>query len=351
MATLYENLQGGTITDNPLSSGATTINSSAFQYLPTLTGGDVMYITLDPAGVNGAPEIVKITAHSAAATSVTVVRAQQDTTARAHPVSSQWIHGLTEADVDEFLKSVATANIVDAAVTASKLASDSVTTAKIVDANVTAAKLASDSVTTAKILNANVTTAKLDDAAVTEAKIATGAVTNTKFGTGAVSTDKIAADAVTGAKIADDTIDSEHYVAGSIDAEHLAADSVTTVKILDANVTTDKLTSGSVTTAKLANNAVTTAKLDTGISGQLSGLPSVIQFGQISPTADGSGNAVYTFPTAFSGTPTVVATARSTTNGVVSIMGISSTQVTFRMSINDSTVTSAQIFLNYVAML
>lgn len=100
MATLYENLQGGTITDNPLTSGATTINSSAFQYLPTVSGSDIMYITLDPDGSAGAPEIVKITAHTAAATSVTVARAQQDTTARSHVTGTEWIHGLTEDDVD-----------------------------------------------------------------------------------------------------------------------------------------------------------------------------------------------------------------------------------------------------------
>jgi len=56
---------------------------------------------------------------------------------------------------------VTTAKILDANVTAAKLASDAVTTAKILDANVTAAKIASDAVTTAKILDANVTAAKL----------------------------------------------------------------------------------------------------------------------------------------------------------------------------------------------
>ena len=54
------------------------------------------------------------------------------------------------------------------------LGSDSVTTIKILDANVTAAKLASDSVTTVKILDSNVTTAKIADGAITQAKLATG---------------------------------------------------------------------------------------------------------------------------------------------------------------------------------
>jgi hypothetical protein len=45
-------------------------------------------------------------------------------------------------------------------------------TAIVIDASITAAKLASDAVTTAKILNANVTTAKIADANVTNAKLA-----------------------------------------------------------------------------------------------------------------------------------------------------------------------------------
>jgi microcystin-dependent protein len=55
----------------------------------------------------------------------------------------------------------ASSKLIDASITAAKLATDSVTTAKIEALAVTAAKLAADSVTTAKILDANVTTAKL----------------------------------------------------------------------------------------------------------------------------------------------------------------------------------------------
>ena len=99
MATLYSNLKGGSITDAPLSNVATTINSAAFADLPAVTGSDTMWITLDPAGANGAPEIVSVTAHTAAATSVTVVRAQQSTTARSHPVSTVWAHSLTTTDI------------------------------------------------------------------------------------------------------------------------------------------------------------------------------------------------------------------------------------------------------------
>ena len=75
--------------------------------------------------------------------------------------------GVTAIGADK----VTTVKILDANVTAAKLATDSVTTIKIVDANVTAAKLATDSVTTVKIVDVNVTTAKLAATSVTAAKL------------------------------------------------------------------------------------------------------------------------------------------------------------------------------------
>lgn len=57
--------------------------------------------------------------------------------------------------------SVGTAAMINASVTADKLAANAVITAKILDANVTADKLAANAVTTSKILNDNVTNDKL----------------------------------------------------------------------------------------------------------------------------------------------------------------------------------------------
>lgn len=105
---------------------------------------------------------------------------------------------------------IATANIVDLAITSAKLGADSVITAKILDANITAAKLANDSVSTIKIVDANVTaaklasdsviTAKILDANVTEAKLASDSVSTAKIVNLAVTTGKLAANAVTPAK-------------------------------------------------------------------------------------------------------------------------------------------------------
>lgn len=95
----YQNFIGGLIEDNPLTSGATTLNSAG---LASISGGvpstDHMAIVLDPDGLFGAPEIVHITAHTAATTSCTIGRGKEGTTARAHDRDVPWIHGPTVLD-------------------------------------------------------------------------------------------------------------------------------------------------------------------------------------------------------------------------------------------------------------
>lgn len=103
MTTLFANFLAGTTTDSPLTSGATTINSSAFANLPVVTGGDVMWLVLDPDASAGAPEIVQVTAHSSSATSVTVSRAQQSTSAREHASGTVWRAVVTKSDMDTLM--------------------------------------------------------------------------------------------------------------------------------------------------------------------------------------------------------------------------------------------------------
>jgi hypothetical protein len=100
MAGIKTNFASGTTTDNPLLIGATTANSAAFASLPSVTSPQYLWLTLDPTGSAGAPEIVKVTAHTAAATSVTIARAQQSTTARQHAVTTSWVASLTKSDAD-----------------------------------------------------------------------------------------------------------------------------------------------------------------------------------------------------------------------------------------------------------
>lgn len=98
MPDVFTNLASGTLSATA-SAAATVLNSAAFANLPTIAAPNTMRLTLDPSGVAGAPEIVVVTAHTAAATSITVTR-QQETglgggAARIHNSGTVWLHGLT----------------------------------------------------------------------------------------------------------------------------------------------------------------------------------------------------------------------------------------------------------------
>lgn len=96
----HQDFLTGLIEDNPLGSGATTLNSAS---LAAIAGGvpstHHLAITLDPDGLDGAPEIVWITAHTASATSATIARGKEGTSARAHARDIPWVHSLTATDV------------------------------------------------------------------------------------------------------------------------------------------------------------------------------------------------------------------------------------------------------------
>jgi hypothetical protein len=101
MAALFANFQSGTTTTAPLLIAGTTLDSAGFANLPTIAAPDYMWLTLDPTGVAGLPEIVQVTAHAGAATTLTIVRAQQATAARQHLAATIWRHSATKSDFDE----------------------------------------------------------------------------------------------------------------------------------------------------------------------------------------------------------------------------------------------------------
>lgn len=96
-----QNFLGGLIEDNPLTSGATTLTSAALAAMVAIGSASHMPIVLDPDGVGGEPEIVWVTAHTAAATTATILRGQEGTTARAHNRDVPWSHGPTKKDGDD----------------------------------------------------------------------------------------------------------------------------------------------------------------------------------------------------------------------------------------------------------
>jgi hypothetical protein len=92
MARIRTNNVFGTTTDNPLTAGAVTMNSAGLANLGVVAGSDEALITLDPNRVNGAPEIVRVTAHTGSAASATIVRGAFGTAARSHPLGTEWEH-------------------------------------------------------------------------------------------------------------------------------------------------------------------------------------------------------------------------------------------------------------------
>lgn len=100
------NLQSGLLTADPGTSG-TTLNSGNFAFLPVVASPNTMRLVLNPDGAGGtAPELVLVTAHTAAATSLTVVRAQETAFGGgpgvAHPIDTVWRHVITRGTMLEW---------------------------------------------------------------------------------------------------------------------------------------------------------------------------------------------------------------------------------------------------------
>ena len=239
---------------------ANKVEITSEAYAELLTKQNQGYVIL----ADGSGNPYTVNQSEASATDINHAASVATTLALGHVKIGNTMEAANDGTLDLKNGAVTTAKIVDANVTADKLASNSVTTAKITDANVTADKLASNSVTTAKIADGAVTTAKIVDANVTADKLASNSVTTAKITDANVTADKLASDSVTSTKIADGAVTTAKIVDANVTADKLASNSVTTAKITDANVTADKLASNSVTTAKIADGAVTDDKLASG---------------------------------------------------------------------------------------
>ena len=81
--------------DVALATGDTTLSSPGLATLGVVAGPDVAALTIS---TGTAYEIVWVTAHAAAATTATIVRAQEGTAAQAWAVGTAWVHGPTSVD-------------------------------------------------------------------------------------------------------------------------------------------------------------------------------------------------------------------------------------------------------------
>ncbi len=90
----------GTILNNPLAIGDTSLSSAGLSSLAAVAAPDIAALVLDPGGSAGTPEVVWVTAHTAAATTATIARAKESSTARQHAVGIPWVHGATLLDYE-----------------------------------------------------------------------------------------------------------------------------------------------------------------------------------------------------------------------------------------------------------
>lgn len=97
---LRANFVDGLVENDPLTNIGTTLTSAGLVDLPAVVAPDVAAITLDPGEAYGSPEIVYVTAHVGGAASATILRAQEGTIAREHPLGTKWAHVPTAADFD-----------------------------------------------------------------------------------------------------------------------------------------------------------------------------------------------------------------------------------------------------------
>ena len=176
MARKYQNFMSGTLSVG-ISATDTTISSTGLAALTAVANPDVLYLVLDPAGINGAPEILFVIAHSGGVASATVTRGQEGTTARSHNAGVSWVAGVTAFDMGRF-------DIIEAPgwVVSTRLVDGAVTSAKLGNGSVIAGKIAGGAITPSNLFAASVVdTAALADGAVVTSKLADGAVTAVKL--------------------------------------------------------------------------------------------------------------------------------------------------------------------------
>lgn len=95
----------GTILNNPLTVGATVLNSAELAELEGVSG-DHAIVTLDPNKQFGSPEIVMITSHTPFATVAVIQRGMYGTTPRQHPLNTAWVHAAVVEDFIDVVTSV-----------------------------------------------------------------------------------------------------------------------------------------------------------------------------------------------------------------------------------------------------
>jgi hypothetical protein len=97
------NFAGGMVENDPLAISDTTLVSQGLATLPAIEDGvEYVAITLDPDGLYGDPEIVWVTEHEEFSDEATILREQENSTAREHNSDTYWVHAPTAIEWNEF---------------------------------------------------------------------------------------------------------------------------------------------------------------------------------------------------------------------------------------------------------
>src|SRR5690242_5212697 len=98
MSRLHSDFVYGTIsTTGGISASATTFDSAGLARLPVVASPDTAAVTFyDQAA--GTYEVATVTAHASGATTATITRGQEGSTARVWANGATWLHGATSQD-------------------------------------------------------------------------------------------------------------------------------------------------------------------------------------------------------------------------------------------------------------
>ncbi len=96
---LFQDFISFTVDTDPGASG-TSLSGPGLADLLVVADPDFIALTLDPEEVSGAAEIIWVSAHSSSATTATIVREQEGTTGRAHPIGTVVVAGVTAVVLD-----------------------------------------------------------------------------------------------------------------------------------------------------------------------------------------------------------------------------------------------------------
>ena len=341
--------------ETTLSSGinnsVTTISVASSSTFPSISGSNYFYATIDDDTNN---EVVKVTAVSG--TTWTVVRAQDNTTARAFDsgdkVELRMNVALLEdalGDAATFARDSFTGDGSTTDFTLSQTAASENNLIVFIEGVFQTQSAYSLSGTTLSFSSAPANTREiivystqaLSAGTVTTASIVDDNITQAKIADDAVGADQLAASAVVTASIVDDNVTQAKIADDAVGADQLASSAVVTASIVDDAVTTAKIADDQVTLAKMAGLA--RGKI---IYGDSSGNPAALSVGSANQVLTSDGTDVAWAASQVEESPAF--TGNVTVGGTLGVTGVTTSNagvVVDELTIDADTITATDDFI------